>query len=145
MDISSYAEEYKEFLTHQMVVNKDAMIKIVAHAAQETMSLDDITKKIRKREYVLARGMAYKYLYDKTTITLIDIGKYFGGKDHATVIHGRNTMNDLLSYHKGAMESWLAFLDKLGVERYDDLSFERAPLNKYRRSVDEKSLRQIKI
>lgn len=52
--------------------------------------------KTRKREVVYARQLCMWFIIKYTRIKLVQIGEHFGGKDHTTVIHSRNTIDDLL-------------------------------------------------
>lgn len=55
--------------------------------------------KNRKREIVFARQTSMYLILKYTDLTLKKIGKFFG-KDHATVIHGKNTVLDLIESDK---------------------------------------------
>jgi len=57
---------------------------------------DDIRRKNRKRELVIARQMVCYFLRKYTVLTLADIGKIIGDRDHTTVIHGIDTVNNFL-------------------------------------------------
>jgi chromosomal replication initiation ATPase DnaA len=53
--------------------------------------------KNRKRPYVEARQISMFFLRKLTDLSLLEIGKIFNGKDHTTVIHSIETVNDLIS------------------------------------------------
>ena len=55
-----------------------------------------IQLKTRKREIVQARQMAMAFSKDKTKFSLALIGSLLGGKDHATVLYAKNTVNNLV-------------------------------------------------
>jgi hypothetical protein len=55
--------------------------------------LDNMT--IRKREYVEARQIMAAILCNNTKWTLQEIGAILGGKDHATILHSKDVINDL--------------------------------------------------
>lgn len=59
------------------------------------VSEEYITKRNRKRERVLMRQMAMYMCKIYTTCSLMDIGYFFEGRDHTTVIHAITTINDL--------------------------------------------------
>jgi chromosomal replication initiator protein len=44
--------------------------------------------KTRKKEVVFARWLIFSYLKRMTDMSLAQIGRLYGDKDHATVIHG---------------------------------------------------------
>lgn len=76
----------KDFLTDdERPVTVDLIIKIVA----EFYSVKPIELKSKKRtkEIALPRQIAMYLARELTELSLQDIGKYFGGKDHATVIY----------------------------------------------------------
>ena len=52
--------------------------------------------KTRKREIVQARQIAMYLSRSLTKTSLSSIGAQLGGKDHATVLHACNTVNDLM-------------------------------------------------
>jgi len=58
----------------------------------------DTTRKTRLREIVYARQMGMYFARELTTNSLAEIGREFGGKDHATVLHGVKTINNLSIY-----------------------------------------------
>jgi len=56
---------------------------------------DILLSKTRMREVVSARAMCYFILRKHHDYAFAAIGKQFNGKDHATILHGVNTHNDL--------------------------------------------------
>lgn len=65
-------------------------------AAYYSVSLENLRSKSRKRELVAARQMAMFFAKRYTNHSLKSIGHYFGGRDHSTVIHALQTVNDML-------------------------------------------------
>jgi len=61
------------------------------------VTIEKVKAKTRKREIVLARQFAMYFTKLNTGMSLSDIGKYFGGRDHTTVIHSRETIKDLIA------------------------------------------------
>ena len=59
------------------------------------VSIDQLKDKTRKKEIVMARQMAMYFSKDYTNLSLKSIGYHFGGRDHSTVIHAVQTVNDL--------------------------------------------------
>nr|MBC8465806.1 chromosomal replication initiator protein DnaA [bacterium] len=57
---------------------------------------DLLRSKTRKREIVEARQVAMYLCTEFTTLTLKAIGLQFGGRDHATVIHSRESICEKL-------------------------------------------------
>jgi chromosomal replication initiator protein len=59
------------------------------------ITVDQIKSKTRKREVVQARQISMFFAKKLTNSSLCVIGKHFGGRDHSTVIHACQTVNDL--------------------------------------------------
>lgn len=55
---------------------------------------EKILSKCRKKEHVLPRQIAMFLIKDLTNTPLKNIGEFFGGRDHSTVIHSIQTIND---------------------------------------------------
>lgn len=72
------------------------------------VSLDDLKAKTRKKEIVIARQVAMYFCKEYTNHSLKSIGFHFGGRDHSTVIHAVQSVNDMVtidSKMKNAVES----------------------------------------
>ncbi len=61
------------------------------------ISLESIKSKTRKREIVIARHVAMYLAKQYTNHSLQSIGDYCGGRDHSTVLHAIQTINNMLS------------------------------------------------
>ena len=61
-----------------------------------SVSLDDMKAKTRKKEIVIARQVAMYFAKEYTHHSLKSIGFHFGGRDHSTVIHGVQSVNDMM-------------------------------------------------
>jgi len=59
------------------------------------VSIDEIKSKTRKRNIVQARQISMYFSKKLTSSSLCVIGKHFGNRDHSTVIHACQTVNDL--------------------------------------------------
>ena len=59
------------------------------------VSIDQLKDKTRKKEIVMARQLAMYFSKEYTNLSLKSIGYHFGGRDHSTVIHAVQTVNDL--------------------------------------------------
>jgi chromosomal replication initiator protein len=60
------------------------------------ITVNDIKDKTRKKEIVLARQIAMYFAKELTNLSLKTIGYHFGNRDHSTVIHAIQTVNDLI-------------------------------------------------
>ncbi len=59
------------------------------------VTIDQLKDKTRKKEIVMARQLAMYFSKEYTNLSLKTIGYHFGGRDHSTVIHAVQTVNDL--------------------------------------------------
>jgi len=81
---------------------KDIETEVGVDFIQKTVSeyygikLDDLKAKTRKKEIVTARQVAMYFCKEFTNHSLKSIGYHFGGRDHSTVIHAVQTVNDLM-------------------------------------------------
>ncbi|UJP64985.1 chromosomal replication initiator protein DnaA [Mongoliitalea daihaiensis] len=60
------------------------------------IKIEDLKAKTRKKEIVTARQVAMYFSKEFTNHSLKSIGYHFGGRDHSTVIHAVQTVNDLM-------------------------------------------------
>ncbi len=75
-------------------VSMDYIQKTVA--AHFKVSVESLKSKSRKRELVTARQAAMYFIKKYTSHSLKSIGQYFGGRDHSTVSHALQAIEDML-------------------------------------------------
>ncbi|ARK13682.1 chromosomal replication initiator protein DnaA [Fibrivirga algicola] len=75
-------------------INIDTVQELVADFYNTTIA--DLKSKSRKREVVYPRQVAMYLAKELTELSLKSIGYHFGGRDHSTVIHAIQLVNDLL-------------------------------------------------
>lgn len=77
-------------------------IEYISKVVCETLGVDvgQLKSKSRKREFVLARQITMYLSKQMTDMSLKDIGSFFGGKDHSTVIYSCNTIKDAMDVDK---------------------------------------------
>ena len=75
---------------------------------------DDLLSKTRKRQIVQARQIAMYMSRSLINCSLSVIGNEIGGKDHATVLHACNTVNDLMSTDK-TFRQYVSDIEKMLV------------------------------
>lgn len=71
------------------------------------LSQDDLKDKTRKKEIVIARQIAMYFSKEYTNHSLKSIGYHFGGRDHSTVIHAVQAVNDMIdvdAHFRGTLE-----------------------------------------
>lgn len=89
----------------QSDVSVDFIQKTVAEYFK--VDLESLKSKIKKREIVIPRQVAMYFCKRYTQLTLALIGENFGGRDHSTVIHALESVEDMMktdSNFKSAVE-----------------------------------------
>ena len=76
-------------------MNKLTIIKNCVCRAREVSPMM-LNGKNRKTEIVTARYLCYYFARELTKLTFQEMGRLIGGKDHATVIHGCKTVENLI-------------------------------------------------
>jgi hypothetical protein len=85
----------------------------------------------RKRNFVEARAMYYKLLRDISNMTLQAIGDTVN-KDHATIIHSLNSVDDWMRYDRKLADRYkniLYAIDKIDETDFNSLRYENIMLN----------------
>ena len=79
-------------------VEKTVTVESIQQAVAERfgVQVSDLKDKSRKKEVVLPRQIAMYLTKEHTSLPLKSIGYHFGGRDHSTVIHSIQTINDVL-------------------------------------------------
>jgi chromosomal replication initiator protein len=78
----------------QSDVSVDFIQKTVAEYFK--VDLESLKSKIKKREIVIPRQVAMYFCKRYTQLTLALIGNNFGGRDHSTVIHALESVEDMM-------------------------------------------------
>ena len=76
-------------------VTIDTILEVVADYFQ--ISIADMKSKSRKKESVYPRQLAMYLAKEYTDLPLKSIGYHFGGRDHSTVIHSIQSINELMA------------------------------------------------
>jgi chromosomal replication initiation ATPase DnaA len=82
---------------HKKRNTMDEVLEAVSKAWD--VSAVKLAEKCKKQKYVLPRHACY-FLMSKNGYGSVTIGRYLGGRDHSTVIHGRQTAQDLADTDK---------------------------------------------
>ncbi len=93
-------------------------IDFIQKAVSEYFSvpLDALKAKTRKKEIVVARQVAMYFAKEYTNFSLKAIGQYFGGRDHSTVIHAIQSVNEMLESNRKFKTSLDELKKKLKVK-----------------------------
>ncbi|MBW3544042.1 MAG: chromosomal replication initiator protein DnaA [Bacteroidetes bacterium] len=92
-------------------VNIDFIQKTVSNFF--SITAEQMKGKSRKREFVVARQVAMYFAKEYTTHSLKSIGAHFGGRDHSTVIHAVQAVNDLMETDNKFKSSIMELTKKL--------------------------------
>lgn len=88
---------FNEFSNPEIQIDIDKIISDKLNVPIFRMKSGDRSK---KREEVVARQIAMWWRKNNTKQSLSEIGKIYGGRDHATVLHSKKTIDDLISIDK---------------------------------------------
>jgi chromosomal replication initiator protein len=103
----------KRYLARQQRTRRPTLHEIaLATARHFTLKLADLRSPVRRRALVTARGVAVYLARHLTGDSLDEIGAYFGGRDHTTVIHSCRKTEELLQTDPAIREA----IDKLQKE-----------------------------
>ncbi len=83
----------KRKMTFEQVL--DATMLVLNEKNATDYNIDDVKGRSRKRELVEIRSCAGYILYSRNMGTLKSIGRFFGGRDHSTVINGNQNWDNL--------------------------------------------------
>lgn len=99
IDLDLAKQMMKNFVKN---VSKEISIEFIQKTVCDYFNIpvDLVKSKTRKREIVQARQISMFFAKDMTKASLKNIGMHFGGRDHSTVIHACQTVNDLMDTDK---------------------------------------------
>lgn len=92
-------------------------LKTIKETIEELYGLS-LDEKTRKRPNVEARGFFVKIAKDSLNVTYDQIGRFIN-KDHATAIHSKKTIENLLTYDSKIQLVYQTLLDSLNLESTD--------------------------
>ncbi len=99
IDLDLAKQMMKNFVKN---VSKEISIEFIQKTVCDYFNIpvDLVKSKTRKREIVQARQISMFFAKDMTKASLKNIGMHFGGRDHSTVSHACQTVNDLMDTDK---------------------------------------------
>ncbi len=86
----------KDLIPSEQSNQIDSATIMVQTAAYFGLSIDDLQSASRTRVLVTARQIAMYLCRELTDMSLPDIGKEFGGRDHTTVMHAERKIRELM-------------------------------------------------
>jgi len=99
-------------------VSREITIEAIQRIVAEyfVIEVDQLKAKTRRRQIVQARQIAMYFSKEMTRHSLKSIGLHFGGRDHSTVIHALQTVNDLISTDKYFKQSVTEIRKRISLE-----------------------------
>lgn len=100
------------------------------------ITTNSVHSKSRKREFCIPRHFICWYLYYYSLTSTTFIGALLGNRDHASVINGKNTINDMLDTNYDSIRVHKENLDKLLLivlerPKFDDYKSLNGMKNRY--------------
>ena len=76
--------------------NREITVDLIKEMVAEhyNIPVDKLGSKTRKQDVALARHLSIYFSKEYTKNSLKSIGKYFGGRDHSTILHSCKTIKD---------------------------------------------------
>lgn len=109
-------EQAKLILANMLSAKKKVLsLKKIAISVAEFygISLDDLLKQSRRKEYVKPRQISMYMARKEMGSSFPMIGEFFGGRDHTTVMHGVEKIEKLITADEGLKQELDLILDKL--------------------------------
>jgi chromosomal replication initiator protein len=96
----------KKYIVHRGSRRPPTLHEIaLATARHFSLRLSDLRSPVRRRALVVARGVAIYLARRLTNDSLEQIGSYFGGRDHSTVMHSCRKTEELLVNDPAVLEA----------------------------------------
>ncbi|HIG12159.1 MAG: chromosomal replication initiator protein DnaA [bacterium] len=90
---------------------EDIIVLVTAHYG---VKLAELQSKRRTNQIALPRQMAMYLARQVTRLSLEEVGGYFGGRDHSTVLHAVKKITGLVQTDEATRSVVVGFLDQLG-------------------------------
>ena len=107
-------DEVNEYLSQRAPSKPPTVARIAARAAKRfALKSSDLKSSSRRRSVVRARGVAMYLSRELGGASLQDIGRYFGGRDHTTVLHSCRRTEQLAHSEPEVRQTILALREDL--------------------------------
>jgi chromosomal replication initiator protein len=79
-------------------IQSDVSVDFIQKTVSEyfKVNVEQLKSKVKKREIVIPRQVSMYFCKRYTQLTLALIGENFGGRDHSTVIHALESVEDMM-------------------------------------------------
>ena len=105
---SIYSANFVKLAESKQLTDTQKVERIIkACADYENVHTDVLTGRWRKREIVEVRQIAMDMAHRNTGLSLLGLGRDFFNRDHSTVIHARDTVDDLFHHNRDFREKYL--------------------------------------
>jgi chromosomal replication initiator protein len=84
-------------------------------ATEWGVSIEGLTSKRRTKDLTVPRQVAMYLMRDLLDLSLVEIGRHFGGRDHSTVIHAVNKVEEDLRQDDAFRARVELLRDRLGT------------------------------
>ncbi len=103
IDLNLTNQVIESFVSH---INKEITVDNIQRLVSEYFNIpvEDLRKKSRKRDVVVARQLSMYFAKEFTTESLKNIGEYFD-KDHSTVLYSHKAVRDMMDTDTGFRET----------------------------------------
>jgi chromosomal replication initiator protein len=109
------AETARRFIASRGGAKQPTLREIaLATARHFSIRLNDLRSPVRRRSLVVARGVAIYLARRLTNESLQQIGGYFGGRDHSTVMHSCRKTEELMATDRAVHEAVEQVQQRLG-------------------------------
>ncbi len=108
----------KQILANMMSAKKKVLsLKKIALSVAEfyNITIEDLIKQSRRKEYVKPRQVAMYISRKELNSSFPTIGEFFGGRDHTTVMHGVDKIENIVSTNETVKQELDLILDKLYI------------------------------
>lgn len=93
-------EDRNKYLYKDVSTNDSKRVDIIKEYVSMVTGINNLSEVSRKRNLADARHIAMYLMSKYTNLTLFEIGEQFGGKDHATVVHAKRKIMNLVNIDK---------------------------------------------
>ena len=99
------------------VVKVESIVKYISN--ETGVSVKDMISKKRLKEYVDARHIAMYLTCKHTDMTLKSIGRFFGGRDHSTVLHAKENVVNQMEVYRDLRKKVEEFDNYIKLDTFD--------------------------
>lgn len=117
----------RELQARKNIVTEVEVMENIIDTISKYMDVDPVNclKRTRKRDAVYFRQLCMFFIYKNTALSLESIGRRFGGRDHTTVVYGRDTIKDYLSIKDEKVVNDITSIKKLYETFYGSTSHNK--------------------